>query len=56
VIGVRHDKVLKRFLTQVPHPFEVAKNDVRLAAVVIDVDESTGRARGIERLLVPYSG
>jgi hypothetical protein len=56
VIGVRHDKVLKRFLTQVPHPFEVAKNDVRLAAVVIDVDESTGRARGIERMLVPYSG
>ena len=54
VIGVRHDKVLKRFLTQLPHPFEVAKNDVRLAGVVIDVDESTGRARGIERLLVPH--
>jgi 2',3'-cyclic-nucleotide 2'-phosphodiesterase len=56
VIGVRVDRVLKRFLTQVPHPFEPAKNDVRLAGAVIDVDESTGRARGIERLLVPYEG
>ncbi|HEX2165460.1 MAG TPA: TIGR00282 family metallophosphoesterase [Thermoanaerobaculia bacterium] len=56
VIGVRHDRVLARFLTQVPHPFEPAKNDVRLAGAVIDVDESTGRARGIERLLVPWEG
>jgi 2',3'-cyclic-nucleotide 2'-phosphodiesterase len=56
VIGVRHDRVLKRFLTQVPHPFDVAKNDVRLAGAVIDVDESTGRARSIERLLIPYEG
>ena len=54
VIGVRHDRVLKRFLTQVPHPFEPAKNDVRLAGAVVDVDESTGRARGIERLLIPH--
>jgi 2',3'-cyclic-nucleotide 2'-phosphodiesterase len=53
VIGVRHDKVLKRFLQQTPAPFEPAKRDVRLAAAVIDVDEGTGRARGIERLLLP---
>lgn len=53
VIGMRHDKVLKRFLLQTPASFEVAKRDVRLAAVVIDVDEQTGKARGIERLLVP---
>ncbi len=53
VIGMRPDKVLKRFLLQTPASFEVAKRDVRLAAVVIDVDEATGKARGIERLLVP---
>jgi metallophosphoesterase (TIGR00282 family) len=53
VIGMRVDKVLKRFLLQTPASFEVAKRDVRLAAVVIDVDEQTGKARGIERLLVP---
>jgi metallophosphoesterase (TIGR00282 family) len=55
VIGMRADKVLKRFLLQTPSSFEVAKQDVRLAGAVIDVDEATGRARGIERLLVPYA-
>lgn len=53
IIGMRADKVLKRFLLQTPSAFEVAKRDVRLAAVVIDTDEATGRARSIERLLVP---
>lgn len=53
VIGFRADRVLQRFLLQTPSTFEVAKRDVRLAAALIDVDESTGRARGIERLLIP---
>jgi hypothetical protein len=53
IIGVRVDKVLKRFLLQTPSSFEVAKKDVRLAAVVVDVDEETGKARGVERLLIP---
>jgi 2',3'-cyclic-nucleotide 2'-phosphodiesterase len=55
IIGMRADKVLKRFLLQTPSAFEVAKQDVRLAGAVIDVDEATGKARGIERLLVPYT-
>jgi len=54
VIGMRADKVLKRFLLQTPSSFAVAKRDVRLAAVVVDVDETTGKARGIERMLLPY--
>jgi len=52
VIGFRQDRVLQRFLLQTPSTFEVAKRDVRLAGAVIDIDEATGRARGIERLLV----
>ena len=52
VIGMRADKVLKRFLLQTRVSFEVAKRDVRLAAVVIDIDEDTGKARGIERFLI----
>jgi len=55
IIGMRVDKVLRRFLLQTPSSFEVAKRDVRLAGAVIDVDESTGKARGIERLLVPFT-
>ena len=53
VIGMRVDKVLKRFLLQTPAPFEVAKRDVRLAAALVDIDEKTGKARHIERMLIP---
>jgi hypothetical protein len=53
IIGMRADKVLKRFLLQTPVPFEVAKRDVRLAAAIVDVDETTGRAQAVRRLLVP---
>jgi len=52
VIGFKADRVLQRFLLQTPSSFEVAKRDVRLAAAVVEVDETSGRARGIERLLV----
>lgn len=52
VIGMRADKVLRRFLMQTPHSFEVAKRDVRLAGAIVDIDESTGHARNIERLLL----
>jgi hypothetical protein len=53
VIGFKSDRVLHRFLLQTPSSFEVAKRDVRLAAALVDVDENTGRARAIERMLVP---
>jgi len=54
VIGMKHDKVVTRFLTHMRAPFEVAKGDVRLAGALIDIDEKTGRASSIERLLIPY--
>jgi 2',3'-cyclic-nucleotide 2'-phosphodiesterase len=53
IIGVRVDKIIKRFLYQTPVSFEVAKHDVRLAGTLIDIDETTGKARKIERLLIP---
>jgi 2',3'-cyclic-nucleotide 2'-phosphodiesterase len=54
VIGMRHDRVIERFLTQLKTPFEVARRDVRLAGLLIDVDEGSGRARAVERLLIPH--
>ena len=50
VIGMRHDKVIQRFLLDTPRPFEVAKRDVHLAAVVVDIDETSGKARSMERI------
>ena len=54
IIGMRVDKVLRRFKLHSPGAFEVAKRDVRLAAVIVDIDESNGKARGIERLLLSH--
>src|SRR5215210_1176171 len=53
IIGVRVDKIVRRFLLQTPTSFEVAKHDVRLAGALIDIDETTGKARSIERVMVP---
>ena len=52
IIGVEKDAVLHRFLTGMPSRFETAKGDPRFAAAVVDVDEQTGRAREIERMLL----
>jgi metallophosphoesterase (TIGR00282 family) len=52
VIGVEVDTILKRFTTGMPIRFETAKGDPRFAAAVVDVDEKTGRARGITRMLL----
>jgi hypothetical protein len=50
IIGIRKDLILERFLLQLPNKFVVAKDDVRLQGVVIDIDEKSGKARGIQRL------
>jgi metallophosphoesterase (TIGR00282 family) len=50
VIGVRKELVLERFLTQRPMAFEPAKREVHLQGAIVDLDEATGRARGIERV------
>lgn len=52
VIGVKKELVVGKFLNNMPVRFEAATGDVRLCAVVVDCDESTGRARGIERVIM----
>jgi metallophosphoesterase (TIGR00282 family) len=52
VIGVEKDTIIQRFITGMPSRFETAKGDPRLAAVVVDVDPESGRARGIDRMLL----
>jgi metallophosphoesterase (TIGR00282 family) len=52
VIGMRHDKVLERFLYNTPRPFEPAKRDLQLRATLVEADEQSGRAVAIRRLRV----
>jgi metallophosphoesterase (TIGR00282 family) len=53
VIGIRKELALKRFLTQLPVRFEVARDDVRLNGVLVDIDSNTGRALAVERIQMP---
>lgn len=50
VIGVRKDEPIRKFLTQLPSKFEVAKKDLRLNGVVLTIDDASGKALGIERV------
>ena len=50
VIGVRKELVIQKFITQMPVRFDVAKGDVMVSGVIIDVDLNDGRAISIERL------
>ena len=50
VIGMEKKPIVQRFLDALPAKFAVAEGDVQMNTVQIDVDESTGRARAIERV------
>lgn len=50
VIGMLTEVALERFLMGTPRRYEVGDGPVVMSAVVIDVDEATGAARGIERI------
>lgn len=51
VIGMRKDEAIDKFLTQLPVRFEVAKKDPILCGVLVEVDEVTGKALRIQRIL-----
>ena len=52
IIGVDKDIILRRFLTQLPVRMEAARHGAELHGVVVEVDETTGRAAAIRRVTV----
>jgi len=52
VIGMKVDNVLRKFRFGIKSRFEPADGDPRLCAAVVEIEESTGLARKIERLQV----
>jgi len=52
VIGVDKDIILQRFLTQMPVRMEAARHGGELHGVIVQVDESTGRATAARRYTV----
>ncbi|WP_440895389.1 TIGR00282 family metallophosphoesterase [Amphibacillus sp. Q70] len=53
IIGTEREAVIKRFLTQLPVRFEATKKGkAQLSGVVIDIDQKTGKAERINRILI----
>lgn len=50
ILGVESDKIIEKFLTQLPVRFKVAKGPAQINGVVIDIDKMSGKAISIERI------
>jgi metallophosphoesterase (TIGR00282 family) len=50
VIGDDTEAVIQRFLTQIPHRLGVGKGKTALNAILVGVDDDTGKAKSIERI------
>lgn len=55
VIGQEKENIIKRFLTSMPVRFHVAKNDVRIHGIVVDIDDVTGKALTVLRVCQPVT-
>lgn len=51
ILGVSADIIINRFLTHMPARFMVANGDVKAHGALVNVDESTGKATKIERIV-----
>lgn len=56
VIGQDKLKIINRFLTSMPHKFEVAKAQATVQGIIVSVDPKTGRAEGINRIQMAPTG
>jgi len=56
VIGLEKESSLQRFVHKLPAPFVVADGLATLCAVLLDLDEQSGRCRHIERVRINETG
>jgi len=50
ILGIRPELIVRRFLTGLPTKFQVAGGPTLLSAVLVEIEETTGRARSIQRI------
>ncbi len=55
VIGVKKELALESMMTLMKNRFEPATGDVRLCAVLVEVDGMSGRATAIRRFMIPVA-
>src|SRR5258708_39841868 len=54
VLGREIQPIVQRFYSSMPINFPVAKGEVKLHGLMVDIDEETGRALMVRRLPEPY--
>ncbi len=54
VIGQNKENIIQRFVTSMPVRFNVAKKDIQVHGIVVEVDEKTGQAKSIKRIQKKY--
>jgi metallophosphoesterase (TIGR00282 family) len=54
VIGIDKDQIIQKFLTNMPARFETAKGEGSFSAVVLEIDDDSGKATAIQRLQLKY--
>lgn len=52
VIGIKKEIIIERFLTQMPNKFDLAKDDIRMQGVIMDIDSTSGKAKSIDRISI----
>ncbi len=50
VIGIKKELALQKFLTKIPKKFEMAGGEGQFNGVIVEIEESSGIAKGIKRL------
>ena len=50
VLGVKKEIIIKKFLTSLPQRHETVNDNPVLNGLIVDVDESTGKATNVERI------
>jgi len=50
VLGRDIEAVINRFVTQMPHYFKVASDDIRMTGVIVEIDTESGNAVSIKRV------
>lgn len=52
VLGVKKDIIIKRFLTSLPQRHEIEDGTAAMEGIIIDIDETSGKAISIERIQI----
>jgi hypothetical protein len=54
VIGIEKEQIIERFLTNMPMRFETAKGEGVFSALVLEINEESGRSAAVQRLQLKY--